>query len=155
MAREAEIPVPTEKAKAIIVSIGVIAWNEEKTIGPALESLFRQSIFEHLSRRNYRCEIICLANGCTDRTLAVASDLFAEQTMRHPFRQVFCCKPENIIKRGKINAWNQFVHEFSAPEAAFLFLMDADILIQGRETLQNMVATLEENSEAMLRLICP
>lgn len=112
------------------ISIGIIAWNEEKAIGATLESLFQQSIFEELGRRSFRCEIICLANGCTDRTSAIASDKFAEQSRRHPCRNTFSCRSVEIEERGKANAWNNFVHRLSAPEAQFLLLMDADILIR-------------------------
>ena len=34
-----------ESASAAWISLGMIARNEEKAIGPALESLFRQSLF--------------------------------------------------------------------------------------------------------------
>ena len=54
-----------------------MAWNEEASIGPMLGSLFRQSIFQRLAERGPGCEVICLANGCTDRTVAVAAAVLA------------------------------------------------------------------------------
>ncbi len=142
---------PTDKqAATTFISIGIIAWNEEKAIGPALESFFRQSFLGGLSQRSLRCELICVANGCTDRTSAIATEVFAEQSRRHPYRNSFSCRSVELEERGKANAWNQFVHSLSAREAQFLFLMDADILINEKETLWNMLATLEENPGASI-----
>ncbi|MDB6122920.1 MAG: hypothetical protein JWQ71_1913 [Pedosphaera sp.] len=132
------------------ISIGIIAWNEEKAIGPALESLFQQSLFEKLCQRGLRCELVCVANGCTDRTPAIAAQIFDEKSRSHPYRQAFAARALDIKERGKINAWNLFVHNLSEPEAEFLFLMDADILFLNQDTLWNMFTALEENSEAAI-----
>lgn len=151
MAGKAELAEPTSwEARTTCISIGIIAWNEEKAVGAALKSLFQQSLFGKLDRRSFSCEIICLANGCTDRTSAIAADIFAEQSRQHSFRNSFSCRSVDIKERGKINAWNHFVHNLSAPEARFLFLMDADILIDEAETFWNMIATLEENPGACI-----
>ena len=55
-------------------------------------------------------------------------------------------------ERGKINAWNSFVHTFSAREAQFLFLADADIVIHRVETLRQMLRVLENEREEVFRL---
>src|SRR5258705_58404 len=68
------------------VSIGVMAWNEEKSIGRMLDSLFGQSLFAELARQNLACEVVCVANGCTDRTTAVAAQSFEQQLQEHPHR---------------------------------------------------------------------
>src|SRR6185295_3572123 len=65
-----------------------------------------------------------------------------------PFADSFSCRVEEVEKRGKINSWNLFVHDFSAREARFLYLMDADIVIHRPDTLWNMLLTLEANAEA-------
>jgi glycosyltransferase involved in cell wall biosynthesis len=139
-----------ESSRGLSVSIGIVAWNEEKAIGPALESLFRQTLFGKLAQRSLRCEIVCVANGCTDGTLDIAAKIFADQSRRHPCRDYFTCRHLNLKERGKINAWNCYVHEISAPEARYLFLMDADILINETEALWNMVAALESNPQAVI-----
>ena len=59
------------------LSIGIMAWNEESSLGPMLDSLFAQTIFARLAARGERCEVVCLANGCTDRTVDVAGEIFA------------------------------------------------------------------------------
>jgi glycosyltransferase involved in cell wall biosynthesis len=140
---------------APLVSIGIIAWNEEQGIGAMLESVFQQSIFAELGKRGRRCEIICVTNGCTDRTPEVVAEIFARRSLEHPDAGNFSCRVMNVSERGKINAWNRFVHTFSARDAKYLFLMDADILIHPRETLWNMVATLEKNTEASISVDLP
>jgi glycosyltransferase involved in cell wall biosynthesis len=137
------------------VSIGIIAWNEEQGIGAMLESVFQQSLFAELARRGRRCEILCVTNGCTDRTPEVVAKIFARQCSEHPEAAHFSCRVMNVSQRGKINSWNRFVHSFSAREAKYLFLMDADILIHPRETLWNMVNTLEQNLEASVSVDLP
>jgi glycosyltransferase involved in cell wall biosynthesis len=132
------------------ISIGIIAWNEEKGIRKTLESLFQQSLFEKLSERGMACEVVCVANGCTDNTAKVAAEVFAEQNASHRFRHAFICRPLDVKERGKINAWNLYVHRVSAPEAEFLFLMDADITFLHADTLWNMVVALMENSTASI-----
>src|SRR5205085_7059284 len=62
------------------VSIGIIAWNEEQGIGAMLESVFQQTLFAELARRGRRCEILCVTNGCTDRTPEVVAEIFARQS---------------------------------------------------------------------------
>jgi glycosyltransferase involved in cell wall biosynthesis len=117
-----------------LVSIGIIAWNEEKGICAMLESVFQQSLFAELGRRGRRCEIICVTNGCTDRTPEVVAEFFARKSSEHSDAANFSCRVMNVSQRGKINAWNRYVHSFSARDAKYLFLMDADILIHPRET---------------------
>lgn len=138
-----------------LVSIGIIAWNEEPGIGAMLESVFQQSLFAELGRIGRRCEIICVTNGCTDRTPEVVAGIFARKNAEHPDAANFSCRVMNVSQRGKINAWNRFVHSFSARDAKYLFLMDADISIRPRETLWNMVNTLEKNSEASISVDLP
>src|SRR5207244_2544135 len=99
------------------ISIGILAWNEAEAIGATLHSLFRQSLFAELNQRQLNCEILCVANGCTDQTAAIAEAAFAEQKRAHAFNQAFRCRARNLPARGKNNAWNVFVHTFSAREA--------------------------------------
>ncbi|HLP75666.1 MAG TPA: glycosyltransferase, partial [Candidatus Paceibacterota bacterium] len=137
------------------LSIGIIAWNEERAIQTLLQSLFRQSLFVELRKRNLRCEILCLANGCTDRTAMIAGAIFQEQATSHPQAEAFRARVINLKERGKINAWNQFVHSLSARESKFLFLMDADIVIQNGETLASMWQMLENMRDASIAVDVP
>lgn len=137
------------------VSIGIIAWNEEQAISAALESLFEQSFLSELGQRGRTCEIICIANGCTDCTAEVAEAHFARQSREHPFSHAFSCRVVPVEERGKINAWNMFVHALSAPEARYLFLMDADIVVHGRDTFWNMLLALENDADASVSVDLP
>jgi glycosyltransferase involved in cell wall biosynthesis len=140
---------------SIRVAIGIVARNEESGIGAMLHSLFEQSIFSELKRRGWKCEILCLANGCTDRTVAVVREIFQAQARRHAERKAIHARVFEIRERGKINAWNQFVHGLSAAAARFLFLMDSDIHIHRRETLWNMLRALEEDAQAYIAVDRP
>jgi glycosyltransferase involved in cell wall biosynthesis len=129
----------------ILLSIGILAWNEESSIGPMLASLLRQSVFAQAADRGLGCEILCLANGCTDRTVAVAEAAFAGMRSAHPARAALRARAVDIPEPGRNNAWNRYVHEFSAPEAAYLCVMDADIVFDRRDTLELVLAELEKN----------
>src|SRR5215212_8540527 len=122
--------------RPIIAAAGILACNEEEAIGPMLESLFRQSFFERLQGRKF--QILVVTNGCTDKTPETAQRLLEEKSRTHPGREAFEWQVINLSQRGKLNAWNQFVHRYSAREAEFLFLMDGDILLEHPDTLWNM-----------------
>jgi glycosyltransferase involved in cell wall biosynthesis len=133
----------SSKKHPVALSIGVLAWNEEDAIRTSLESLFRQTVFEKLCTRHEQCEIVVLANGCTDRTAAVARDVAERMERTHDWSTAFTVRVIEIPEPGKNNAWNRFVHEFSAVEARYLALMDADIVFHHRETIYNLMATME------------
>ena len=121
------------------VAIGIIAWNEEASIRATLDSLFQQTLFRKLKLRRWKCQIVCLANGCTDRTAAVAAEIFAAQSRGHRYKDAFDARVVELTQRGKVNAWNQFVHSISSREARVLFMMDADILIHRPESLLSLI----------------
>ena len=145
----------TSESGAICISVGIFAWNEERAIGSTLESLFEQTLFEELHRRHGWCEIVCVTNGCTDRTPMIAKEFFAEQQRRHRFAPAFVTRVVEISQRGKVNAWNSFVHELSARPARYLVMMDSDILIHLRGTLWNMVSALEHDRTASVSVDRP
>jgi hypothetical protein len=147
--------VNQERIGSTEVAIGIVARNEESGIGATLRSLFAQTVFSEFNRRGKKCEIFCLANGCTDRTVEVAEVVFDAQKRRHPDRYAINARVVELPERGKINAWNQFVHALSAREARFLFLMDSDIIIHRQETLWNMLRALEEDAEAHIAVDRP
>jgi glycosyltransferase involved in cell wall biosynthesis len=142
-------------APKIMLSIGILAWNEEEAIGAALESLFAQTLFAHLAARDARCEILCVTNGCTDRTASVAAAMCELESATHPHRGSFSARVCDIQQRGKNNAWNLFVHQLSRKEADYLFLMDGDIVLQDPDTLWNMWRALEINHDAAIATDSP
>src|ERR1043166_9075278 len=139
----------------IVVAIGIFAWNEERAIAAALNSLFQQTLFAGLSRRNTRCQLICVTNGCTDQTPVIADQIFSYQESHHPYASAFTCQIARIEQRGKLNAWNRFVHCLSAKEAHCLFMMDADILLHRSDTLWNMFIALEKHPESTVAVDRP
>lgn len=131
-----------------LLSLAVFAWNEEDIIGAALSSLFGQSLFAELSKRGRFCEITCVVNGCTDRTAEVAAKVLEAQSRVHPYSHAFRWRVVDLPQRGKLNAWNQFVHSVSARESEVLVMMDADIQIYQPHTIWNMVQSLEKDPGA-------
>ncbi|HMJ65454.1 MAG TPA: glycosyltransferase family 2 protein [Candidatus Binatia bacterium] len=143
-----ELRIAPKGTGAIRLSIGIIVRNEQDAIGAMLESLFRQTLFEELTKRGWLCEIICVANGCTDNTVEIAQKMFQEQSASHPFAEAFQCQVVPLARPGKLHAWNQFVHRLSAREAECLILSDGDIVVHNPATLWNMYATLQTNKSA-------
>jgi hypothetical protein len=101
------------------------------------------------------CEIVCLANGCTDNTADVAQKCFDAQAKDRSFKNSFTCRLVTLAERGKLNAWNVFVHKLSATQAQLLFLMDGDIVIHHPDTLWNMLAALLNHPEAVIAVDRP
>jgi glycosyltransferase involved in cell wall biosynthesis len=141
---------PSTQIRPPRISIAVRAWNEEAVIRRTLNSLFGQSLFEELSARGECCEVLCIPNGCTDRTAEIAAAVFAEQEKSQPFARAFAGGVRDMREAGRNHTWNAFVHGLSSPQAEFLFLMDSDILFNRRETLFNMYRALLDNSEACI-----
>jgi glycosyl transferase family 2 len=137
------------------ISIAIFAWNEEEIIGSTLSFLFAQSIFAELSTRKLRCEVVCVVNGCSDSTPEVATKTLIAQARTHPYAHAFKWRVANLKARGKLNAWNEFVHSISDSEAKILIMMDADIQITKPRTLWNMVRALEEDAEATVSVDRP
>lgn len=131
-------------------SLGIMAWNEEGAIPAALGSLLQQSVFAMLAARGERAEIIVLPNGCTDNTADVARATLERLHAEHPYPDAFTARVCELEQPGRNNAWNRFVHEFSARESQAIFLMDADIVFHGEDSLRNMILTLERDREAMV-----
>jgi glycosyltransferase involved in cell wall biosynthesis len=120
-----------------------------------LQSLFEQSLFARLEKQQLACEVICLVNGCTDRTAEVAAGVFERQAQTHSHSRAFRSRVASLAKRGKLNAWNEFVHSISARSARYLFLMDSDIVIHLPSTLWQMVQALETDPEAQVSVDLP
>ncbi|MDB6030371.1 MAG: hypothetical protein JWM16_709 [Verrucomicrobiales bacterium] len=143
------VPQPgTIPLRRIAASAGIIACNEEEAIVPMLETFFRQTFFSKLETSGAACEILVVTNGCTDRTAEMARQILEHQSATHPHRLAFVWRVLELTQKGKLNAWNEFVHQHSAKEAEFLFLLDGDILLEDPETLWSMQSALENNSKA-------
>ena len=140
----------TKQALTPRISIAVRAWSEEAAIRAALDSLFQQSLFEALSKRQEGCEVLGIANGCIDRTAGIAAEAFEEEQPTHPFASAFTRPVAEIVEAGRNNTWNAFVHPLSDREAGFLHLMDCDLVFNRANTLANMYAALLNNPRACI-----
>ena len=134
----------------VCLSLGLIARNGESTIKTTLESLFQQSIFAKLSACGGRCEVLCLAYGCTDRTAEVAREVLTRMEQQHPHASAFSARVAEISESAKDNAWNLFVHEFSSPVCRYIFVMDDDTAFFEADTIYHLAGTLERNPSASL-----
>lgn len=132
----------------MIISIGILAWNEAECIGGTLRSLLAQSLIRELVPEGDRqVELIVVPNGCTDGTAAEAAAALEQGAGALP-NDAFSWRVEDVAEPGKVNAWNLFVHRFSNPRADCVFLIDADIRLDHPDTLKNMVRTLESDPRA-------
>lgn len=140
----------------MLVSIGILAWNEEREIERTLRSLFQQTVLQAVSPDAPGCawEVVVVPNGCTDDTAAVSSRVLAELAAEVNRRDISwrVCQVE---ESGKSNAWNRFVHEFSAPDADLIVLMDADIEFGDRTTVSNTVMALAADPRAVAAVDLP
>ena len=129
------------------VSIGILAWNEESTIAATIQSLLEQTLFATLRTEVERIEVVVVANGCRDHTCEAAEEGFRlRRPVSLPAEVVF--RSVSIPVAGKSNAWNIFIHEVSDRYANYVILMDADIWFMEKETLWNMIRTLEADPKA-------
>ena len=126
-----------------LLSIGILAHNEESHIGETLRSLFAQDVFQQ-----YATELVIVANGCTDKTAEVAKRTLRDH--QAVWSSLGTARVEEVIVAGKTNAWNQFVHRISSRHASMLILMDADISILNPNTISSMVATLQRSPKAVV-----
>lgn len=132
------------------LSVGIFAHNEETNIAATLDSLFRQRLIADPGAYGISAlEILCLANGCRDRTIEVA------RRHKHPTVPEVVFRVIELPQPGKSRTWNAFVHDLSDREAEFLILMDADIVFDGEEVLNELLDALASNAHAQVATDTP
>jgi len=107
------------------LTIGIPAYNEEKTIGSTIISILNQKGLTH------KPEIIVCVNGCTDKTEDIVHNLSKK------YKNIRLIESE----RGKPNAWNLIRSEAEENE---IFFTDADTYFS-EEAVFLMQKKLEEN----------
>lgn len=127
------------------INIGILAYNEAVALPKMLDSLFKQTLFTQ-PRPDLNIEICIVPNACTDQTASIAATTLENLVKPDLHTQVKWYIYE-IERPGKSNAWNEFVHRYSNPNADYLFLMDADIIILDPQTLASMLQLLETHPE--------
>jgi glycosyltransferase involved in cell wall biosynthesis len=138
----------------LYLSLGLLAHNEERIIGETLNSLFRQSLFGEEGRRRVNIahlELLCVPNGCTDRTEDVVSTIFQSR----PVSAWTSLKVTSCPVPGKAQAWNSYIHELSDPRADYLILLDADITFASEDVLEKLIINLEDGPSALVSTDIP
>lgn len=120
------------------ICIAVLAHNEETGIERTLQDLLLQDLWKS---EPYSTELMVVVNGTTDRTVAVSEKVLKEAEIN---ARVF-----DLIRPGKANAWNQFIHDLSPVDTDIFILVDADIVLSQTEALRVMVETLIAHPEAV------
>jgi glycosyltransferase involved in cell wall biosynthesis len=140
----------------MLISIGILAWNEESVIENTLSSLFRQSAFQVTSDllSEAEWEIIVVPNGCSDGTAAVARRVLAKLVGQAVNPKIAFAVHE-LKESGKSNAWNHFIHEYSSKQAELILMIDADIEFGELETISNTVKALLQNPRAVVAVDQP
>lgn len=119
-----------------IVDIGLFAHNEENNICRIIDVLTKQNEF---LLNKYSVRIFILANGCTDNTVKVASELISSDALYENFELV------NFEQGGKSRTWNKFVHDISRHDATHLIFCDSDIWFTKSNTLFELCEKLSND----------
>ncbi len=127
------------------IAIGIAAWNEEASIGLTLDSLFRQSLFQDSRPEIESIHVVVVANGCTDKTVSRAQAAM-ERNLNKPQSKA-TGEVVEIVRPGKSNAWNIFIHEKTPADIDYIFMLDADVIIRGDDTMWSMVSGLNQAPE--------
>ncbi|MFN0217647.1 MAG: glycosyltransferase [Hyphomicrobium sp.] len=138
-----------------LVTIGILAYNEERLIADTIASVFSQSVFgsDHSSR--YRWQVVVLTNGCTDSTAAVAQTAVAAEQKKLPATIELTAKFVDIPQPGKSNAWNLFVHSIADKETEIFCFIDADIEFINLNTIRSALACFETNADVAVAVSMP
>jgi glycosyltransferase involved in cell wall biosynthesis len=140
----------------MLISIGILAWNEADVIEKTLASLFEQSALRGPvgDVADAKWEVVVVPNGCTDDTAARAERALA-RLVAATGRNDIAWAVHEVAEAGKSNAWNRFVHDFSSPEAELIVMIDADIEFGEVETIANSVTALLGNPHAVVAVDQP
>ena len=134
------------------ISIAILAHNEEQRIGRTLEDLLGQSILQAgFAHAGNRVEVVCVINGSTDSTAAVVRAAFNDAKCS----QYADLRVVEVRQKGKVNAWNEYVHRISCPDAGFLVFMDADIRFSTEDVLEQLVEALGAEASAWASVSSP
>ena len=112
--------------------IAVIAHNEERYIGNTINSILKS--FEKQDK--YVPEIYVIANGCTDATTSIISQI----AKKDPAVKLF-----QLSLADKNNAWNYYVYEV-APDLPFHIILDGDI-ITNTSAFVELIRTFKNNPD--------
>lgn len=140
----------------MLITIGILAWNEAKVIEATLNSLFSQSALHGPvgDVPDAEWEIIVVPNGCSDDTAVVARHALA-RLVESTKRSDIAWAVRELAEAGKSNAWNHLVHEFASPSAEFVVMIDADIEFGAAGTISNCIQALRRDPQAQVAVDQP
>src|SRR3954452_7775545 len=101
-------------ASGVACSVGIMAYNEEENIADAIGTILGQAL-----QASHVAELIVVASGCEDGTVAIVSDI-ARRDAR--VRLI-----EQPVREGKASAINLFL---SAATSPVLLMVSADVLVE-------------------------
>jgi glycosyltransferase involved in cell wall biosynthesis len=140
----------------MIISIGMLAYNEAAGIAKTIESLIAQSVFHEGATvaSVSEWEIIVVPNGCTDDTAGVA-----DEALRGALAAITSAKVSHSVRvlaqGGKSNAWNHYIHEMSRKDADVIVMIDTDIEFGHPDTILNCLSELRTNPRAKVVVDLP
>jgi glycosyltransferase involved in cell wall biosynthesis len=140
----------------MLMSIGIMAWNEADVIAATLASLFEQTALRGPvgDLPGTEWEVVVVPNGCKDDTAVRARQALAELVAANG-RQDISWAVHELSEAGKSNAWNHYVHELASPRAELMVLIDADIEFGEQETISNSVRALLADAHATVAVDMP
>ena len=140
----------------MIVSIGMLAYNEAAGISRTIQSLLAQSAFHDRAPESgvSEWEIVVVPNGCSDSTALVANE--ALQTAVAGLSALKISHSVRVIDQGgKSNAWNHYVHGMARADADVMILVDSDIEFGHLDTIVNCLVELQTNLHAKVVVDLP
>lgn len=125
------------------INIGIFAHNEQSNIRNIIADIDGQSL--SCDQQN-EIKIFVLANGCTDATVAIATE-----AARHITSSQLTISVCDLPFAGKSRTWNFFVHDACEkdPCDAVIFV-DADIRIREVDTFHKMISRLSSGPASVI-----
>lgn len=120
------------KQNTVKISIGIVAYNEEKNIKNVLRDILSQ---ERISWK--LCKIYLACDGCTDRTIEFA------KSIRNPNMQIIV----NSQREGKPVNEQKIFNKF---EDEILVMFDGDVRLEGQQVIESLVQKLIRNPDVAL-----
>ena len=140
----------------MIVSIGMLAYNEAGGIAKTIASLLAQSVFHAgASKADVDAwEIVVVPNGCTDETARVSDECLRQELAALGSVPV-SHSVQVLTQGGKSNAWNHYIHELSRADADVIVMIDTDIEFGHPDTILNCLTELRDNEHARVVVDLP
>jgi len=127
------------------ISIGMLAYNEEKVIANTINQVLGQDIF---IQPKIDVQFVVVANGCADKTVEIS-----QEVINHSKKDNLSVV--NIEQAGKSNAWNSYIHDIAWQDADYVLLIDADIELIGNDGLSKLVQQLDATPKAVVSIDTP